>query len=176
MPGRRVAASDAPWPDRGPCRVHLITADGASTVPLRPALGTLGIRTRRARERHIVTLYGALTLRTRDPLAAVLEEALEDDSEQIVLDLGDLDSIDRAGLHTILLAHQRASDELKPLVIVPGPPAVQRVFDAAEAPFSYAAARDGAADAAARPRRRRTPLSRSAARRTTRPPSARRTR
>ena len=62
-----------------------------------------------------------------------------------------LESIDHAGLDTVLTAHLRAGDELKVLVVVPGPERVQRVLDDAQAPFVYASAPGGRT----RPRRRR---------------------
>jgi anti-anti-sigma factor len=169
---RAVAAADPPSSDRDPRRVQPITADGARAVRDRLARGTLGLNRRRAHGQHILELSGELSLRTRDPLARALEQALEDDCEEIILDLGDLDTVDRAGLHTILVAHMRASDELKPLVLVPGPPEVQRVLDAAAVPFTYTAPR---ASPGAWSQGRRTRPSPRAGRRRTRPPSARRT-
>jgi anti-anti-sigma factor len=92
----------------------------------------------RFRDEYVIELCGELKLETAAPLGAALGEALEDDAEKIVLDLSRLESIDRSGLHAILLAHLRASDQLKQFVIVPGPTAVQEVFNAIEGPFSYA--------------------------------------
>jgi hypothetical protein len=94
-------------------------------------------------------------VRTRAPLVEALEDALADDAERIVLDLTALDSIDHPGLDAILTAHLRASDELKVLLIVPGPPRVQWVFDGIQGPFLYAA-RHGRRAAGHRPRGRRT--------------------
>jgi anti-anti-sigma factor len=86
----------------------------------------------------VIELRGELKLETGAPLGEALGKALEDDAEKIVLDLSRLESIDRSGLHAILVAHLRASDQLKQFVIVPGPTAVQEVFNAIEGPFSYA--------------------------------------
>jgi anti-anti-sigma factor len=86
---------------------------------------------------YVVELSGVLDPARTQALAAVLEEALETDAGRIVLDLSNLEAIDRAGVYAILLVHLRAADQLKPLLIVPGPPAVQRVFDAVQGPFSY---------------------------------------
>ena len=163
---RRFTAGAAGPHDREPGRVYPITANGGRTVRSRPAPGTLQIRSRRIREQHLVELSGELDLRTRDPLAGALEAAVEDDSQQIVLDLSDLVDVDRAGLDTILTAHMRAGDELKPLVIVPGPRAVQRVFDDAQAPFCYVTTEGGPAAGASRSRSRRSGLSARPGRRT----------
>jgi ABC-type transporter Mla MlaB component len=89
----------------------------------------------------VIALSGALHRRTRAPLVEALEDALADDGERIVLDLTALESIDYEGLDAILTGHLRASDELKVLLIVPGPPRVQRVLDGIEGPFLFAARR-----------------------------------
>lgn len=164
--------TSSPAPERDPCSVPSIAPGLARPVPIGAAPGRLGVRHRCDSGQHILEVRGELSMRTREPLAEALDEALEDDCEQIVLDLSDLDAIDLAGLDTILVAHLRAGDELKPLVIVPGPPQVQRVLDGAQAPFAYAPARTGTA-ARSRGRRSRSD-SRAGAR--TRPPGARRAR
>jgi anti-anti-sigma factor len=102
------------------------------------AAGTLSVSNRRFRDKYIIELRGELKLETGARLGEAIAGALEDDAELIVLDLSRLESIDRSGVHAILLAHLRASDQLKQLVIVPGPAAVQEVFDSIEGPFSYA--------------------------------------
>jgi anti-anti-sigma factor len=86
---------------------------------------------------YVVELSGVLNRATNEALVAVLEQALEADAGRIVLDLSNVEAIDRSAVYAILLVHLRAADQLKPLLIVPGPEAVQRVFDAVEGPFSY---------------------------------------
>jgi anti-anti-sigma factor len=121
--------------------------------------GELRVRSRRSRGQHIVELLGTLDRRTREQLVVALEEALEGDAEEIVLDLGDLESIDHAGLDAVLTAHLRASDQLKVLVIVPGPGPVQRTLDDAGAPFLYGVGQRGRVAGRERSRGRRTSLS-----------------
>lgn len=101
------------------------------------ARAALGIEARRSRAEWRLVLTGELTRRTADPLAEVLEAALEARAERIVLDLSGLEHIDRVGVHAILLAHLRCSDQQRALLIVPGPSAVQDVFDAVGGPFDY---------------------------------------
>jgi anti-anti-sigma factor len=96
-----------------------------------------GTRIHRSGAEYVVELSGVLNRATIQALATVLEEALETDAGRIVLDLSELEAIDRAGVYTILLAHLRAADQLRQLLIVPGPPVVQHVFDAVQGPFSY---------------------------------------
>jgi anti-anti-sigma factor len=146
----RTAPDPAPQPRRAG-GLYPIAGTGASTGRGRPGPGELGLRCRRSPGRNIVELSGTLHGRTRDELAEALEEALEDEAGAIVLDLHELESIDHAGLDTVLTAHLRAGDELKVLVVVPGPERVQRVLDDAQAPFVYASAPGGRT----RPRRRR---------------------
>lgn len=99
--------------------------------------GALEIRTHRSGRECSIELLGELTPTTHVLVAEVLEQALERDADTIVLDLTGLEAIDHAGVRAILIAHERASDQQKRLLIVPGPDAVQRVLDAAHGPFSY---------------------------------------
>src|SRR4051812_6331075 len=80
-----------------------------------------------AREGEVVriTLAGELDLAT----AAKVEPLLrEDGAERCVLDLRELTFMDSSGLRLILAAHAAARRDGSTLQIVPGPPAVQRVF------------------------------------------------
>jgi anti-anti-sigma factor len=122
----------------------------------------LHLRSRQSRGRYLVEASGALNARTRGELAEALADALETDAAQIVLDLGSLESIDHAGLDTVLTAHLRAGDKLRVLIIVPGPDPVQRVFDDARAPFFYVAGTVARSAGRARSRgsRRERPASR----------------
>jgi anti-anti-sigma factor len=159
VPGCRSSAPDSPAPGRMPCGVHPIGAAGASRSGDGAAPGTLRIHSRRARDQHLIELSGELNVRTRGPVEDAIERALEENSTGIVLDLSGVVAIDYAGLGTVLTAHLRASDELKPLVIVPGPPAVQRVFGDAQVPFTYVAGRGNRGAGAARARGRRAAAS-----------------
>jgi anti-sigma B factor antagonist len=100
--------------------------------------GTLAVYAYNSADLYVVEVSGELNLVTRDRLAEALAEALEDGAGHVVLDLSRLETIDRAAVDTILTAHLRASDQLKQLVIVPGPSRVQRVFDLVQGPFCYA--------------------------------------
>jgi anti-anti-sigma factor len=114
--------------------------------------GELHVRCRRSRGRYIIEPSGALNARTHHWLAEAIEDALETDAEEIVLDLGDVESIDGAGLGTVLAGQLRAGDELRLLVIIPGLELVQRVLEAAQGPFLYGQGHVGRA--VPRPRRR----------------------
>lgn len=161
---RRPAGADPSPPDREACAVYPITAP----VGEHRCAGSesLGVRLRRVREGTIVEAAGPLTLRTCDLLAEAIQNAIEDDGGQIILDLRELESIDHAGVDTILTADLRAGDECKQLVILAGPPRVQRLLDRIQGPFVYARARGGADAGAVRTRRRSTDLSVPRVRRT----------
>jgi anti-anti-sigma regulatory factor len=120
-----------------PCSAARLSSSCATIERSRLAAGTLRISNGRFRDEYIVELCGELTLET-GALAEALGKALEDGAERVILDLSRLESIDHSSLHAILLAHLRASDQLKQFVVVPGPSAVQEVFDTIEGPFSYA--------------------------------------
>jgi anti-anti-sigma factor len=72
-----------------------------------------------------ITLAGELDLST----AARVEPALRDNgAKKRLLDLRELTFMDSSGLRLILRAHAEARRTGHALEIVPGPPAVQRVF------------------------------------------------
>ena len=174
LPGGSLTTDSQP-PAGAPGGVYPITAAVATAGGL-TAPDTLRIRSRRRGDQQIVVLSGELNVRNREPLTEALEQALEDDSNGIVLDLSDLVAIDHSGLDTILTAHLRASDMLKELLIVPGPAAVQRTLESARGLFSYAPGQDNRAGGGARSRGRRTGLSPRQGRRATLPHGTRRSR
>jgi anti-anti-sigma factor len=66
--------------------------------------------------------------------AAVLEQRLgalleQDGASSIVLDLGALSFIDSTGLRVIVTGTRDFRDRGRQLTLIPGPPAVQRVFE-----------------------------------------------
>jgi|SRR4051794_21725007 anti-sigma B factor antagonist len=81
-----------------------------------------------AREGEVtrITLAGELDLAS----AAKVEPVLRDgNGQQRLLDLRQLTFMDSSGLQLILAAHAASRREGATLEIVPGPPAVQRVFE-----------------------------------------------
>jgi len=76
-----------------------------------------------------IALAGELDLATSETVAPVLREPPEDGVERRLLDLRELTFMDSSGLRLILAAHAAARREGWSLAIVPGPPAVQRVFE-----------------------------------------------
>jgi anti-anti-sigma factor len=91
-----------------------------------------------AREREVWVLpRGELDLHTTEELEQALSIALASEATRVVVDLRVLEFIDSAGLRTIVAACR--GPEAGRLALVPGPPAVQGVFNvsglAPELPF-----------------------------------------
>jgi anti-anti-sigma factor len=98
----------------------------------------LDIQLRCSPEQLVIQIAGELSDAMCGPLAEALERALDGREPAVILDLSRLEVMHLTGVHTILTAHLRASDERKEFLIVRGPPAVQRLFDAIDGPFRYA--------------------------------------
>ncbi len=96
------------------------------------------VRTRRSLETYRIELSGELTRARVPALVQALETALDRGADEVVLDLSHVERIDRSCVHTILVAHLRASDRLQQLVIVPGSGSVRAALDAIAGPFQYA--------------------------------------
>jgi anti-sigma B factor antagonist len=76
-----------------------------------------------------IEMAGEWDLAGRDAARAAIARALAGGPECVLLDLSRLEFIDSSGLHvTIELAERAAAANVR-LVILPGPQAVQRVFE-----------------------------------------------
>jgi anti-anti-sigma factor len=75
-----------------------------------------------------VILTGELDLSTADRVEQELEQVEADGPELITLDLRGLKFLDSTGLRVVLSADGRARKDDRRLEVVPGPPAVHRVF------------------------------------------------
>ena len=84
-----------------------------------------------SRERHSATvrLVGALDLATVPDLEAQFAELRSSGIRRIVLDLSALGFMDSTGLRCILEQDMEARQDGFSMVLVPGPSAVQRVFE-----------------------------------------------
>ncbi len=91
-------------------------------------LNQLEIVTREQGTTRIIELAGEWDLAGVPEVRQVAASALTGRPERIVLDLSRLTFIDSSGLHvTVELAHRSAAQNVR-LEIIPGPRAVQRVF------------------------------------------------
>lgn len=76
-----------------------------------------------------ITLEGELDIATVPEVESALREPCDAGVRRRVLDLAALTFMDSSGLRIILRAHTAAGREGPALVIVTGPPSVQRVFE-----------------------------------------------
>ena len=84
--------------------------------------------TRESEDSAFVRLVGELDLAEVAPLQAEFDRLCANGLSALKVDLSELEFLDSTGLHLLMqLRGRRASEEL-PLTLVPGPPAVQRLF------------------------------------------------
>ena len=77
----------------------------------------------------VVVVRGELDLATSPELEDQLRRIWDTGSEQLVIDLRELEFMDSTGLSIIVKAHQRLSDEGRRLSLVRGSQQVQRLLD-----------------------------------------------
>ena len=90
-------------------------------------LGSLGVRSEREGEAHIIELTGELDLDGAPRLEEALREAEAGDAASIVVDLGGLEFIDSTGLRLLVMAAERSADGR--FSLLRGPKQVHRVFE-----------------------------------------------
>jgi anti-anti-sigma factor len=98
----------------------------------------LQIRTTLIDDGVCVALSGDLTAATETRLAEYLDDAFDDYSGPIVVDLSELRTLEPVTVSTLLIAHRRASDDHRDLMLVRGSVVVQQVIDHVDGPFRYA--------------------------------------
>lgn len=86
------------------------------------------MRTIKEDARTLVSLAGELDLSTAGRVERELERAERNQPALLALDLRELEFIDSTGLRIVLSADARARREGRRLVVIPGRPAVHRVF------------------------------------------------
>jgi anti-anti-sigma factor len=77
----------------------------------------------------VVALSGEFDLAGVERFEAELRRLESDSPGVLVVDLSDLQFMDSSGLRALVMADQRARRTQRRLAIVPGPPAVRRVFE-----------------------------------------------
>ena len=92
------------------------------------SIGTLGLRSKREGETHVVELLGELDIAGAPQLEAELLAVEASDAELIVVDLSSLEFIDSTGIRMLLMASDRCSEGRR-LTILRGPKQVHRVFE-----------------------------------------------
>ena len=76
-----------------------------------------------------VVLAGEFDLAMADPIRKALTRAMREPRARLILDLSGVTFIDSSGLHIILDAYEVCRDGGPRLIIRPGPPCVQQVFE-----------------------------------------------
>ena len=76
----------------------------------------------------LITVSGELDLASSAALEEELVRVAESDSEQVILDLRELEFMDSTGLSTLVKAHQRAQEAGQRFGLVRGPQQVQRLL------------------------------------------------
>jgi anti-sigma B factor antagonist len=89
----------------------------------------LTVRVEQDGQGAVLVLTGELDLASGETFSDRLQAVEAGRPELITLDLSGLRFLDSSGLALVVRAHTRARNEGRRLVIIPGPPQVQRVFD-----------------------------------------------
>jgi anti-anti-sigma factor len=89
---------------------------------------TLEVTLGHAGQASLVSLRGELDLSTTSKVEQALRQLEEEGASSIVIDLRGLTFLDSSGLRLILDADSRARRDGRRVLLVPGPPEVQRVF------------------------------------------------
>jgi anti-anti-sigma factor len=89
----------------------------------------LTVRVEQDGQGAVLVLTGELDLASGETFSDRLQAVEAGRPELITLDLSGLRFLDSSGLALVVRAHTRARNECRRLVIIPGPPQVQRVFD-----------------------------------------------
>jgi anti-anti-sigma factor len=91
--------------------------------------GELGITASEQGTTTTISLRGEWDLAHEPAIRRVINDVLERSPECVVLDLARLSFIDSTGVHAVIGLHKRAEHQGARVVIVPGPRAVQRIFE-----------------------------------------------
>ncbi len=91
--------------------------------------GELRISIREQGTTSTVEFAGEWDLANREASLAAVTEALARRPECMLLDLSQVSFIDSSGIHAVVEVSKRCAELETRLVVVPGPPAVQRLFN-----------------------------------------------
>ena len=92
-------------------------------------LAQLGIAISAQGTTMTISVRGEWDLSQKPTMRSVVNDVLARAPDCVVLDLSCLSFIDSTGVHGILELHKRSTQQHAHLVIVPGPRAVQRIFE-----------------------------------------------
>ena len=92
-------------------------------------MAELRIETREERQAAVLALFGEFDLAGIQQFETEIGKLESGEAKVLVVDLSGLDFMDSSGLRALVMADQRAAKDGRRLAIVPGPPAVRRVFE-----------------------------------------------
>ena len=92
-------------------------------------MADLSIESRVDRDVALIALTGEFDLAGVQKFEGELSKLEAENPGVVVVDLGGLSFMDSSGLRALVMADQRATKAGRRLAIVPGPPAVKRVFE-----------------------------------------------
>ncbi|MDX6678985.1 MAG: anti-sigma factor antagonist [Solirubrobacteraceae bacterium] len=98
-------------------------ATSASQIP------PFSVRVVHDRDEVVVELTGELDIASADELEREIRELRADGVACVVIDLRGVDFLDSTGLRTLISLRNAAKRAGHGLVVVPGPPRVQRIFE-----------------------------------------------
>ena len=78
---------------------------------------------------HTLAMVGELDIASSPILHAAVTRAMDNGGRALRLDLRELRFIDSTGLHAILTARELCRADGRELLLIPGPPSVQRLFE-----------------------------------------------
>jgi anti-anti-sigma factor len=108
-------------------------------------VGELGIETRVEGDVCHMELSGEFDLAAIERFERAIAAAEADRPNAIVVDLSELQFMDSSGLRSLVSADGRAQKKGHRLAIVPGPPAVRRVFEITQVDSRLDLVEDGSA-------------------------------
>lgn len=91
--------------------------------------GELAVQTRHQADAVVVAVAGELDLLVAPLARDALARALHESRQRLIIDLSGLTFIDSGGLHVLLQAEKRCRKTGRGLIVRPGPPNVQKVFE-----------------------------------------------
>lgn len=92
-------------------------------------MAELGIETRDEAGVSVIELTGEFDLAGVHKFELALGKVEAESPSVVLVDLSGLDFMDSSGLRALVMADQRAKQAGRRFAIVPGPPAVRRVFE-----------------------------------------------
>lgn len=93
--------------------------------------GQLSIREVVSAGDHRLEIAGELDLASAGQLEAAIEALRSSDTRAVTIDLSEVSFMDSTGLRALLVGHRLCEESGYDFRLIPGPPAVQRLFELA---------------------------------------------